>query len=164
MDELDLLAVDPLGSPAPSPEQISTALGLLADLLGTAPVRTQRWERRDRGNGLPYRLWDALPLVHSVAAAHLITEPEAVHAIQAAVRQIKTDDDVIDVLSEHLAELGVGSIKDFTGRTIELETHGPLSLGAYALSTVDSDAMQAAYARTASALCERSLAAKPTAA
>jgi hypothetical protein len=99
--------------------------------------------------------------VHAVAATHLVTETEAVHAVQAAVRQVKTDEDVIDVLAGHLAELGVGSLKDFMGRTIELETHGPLSLGAYALSVVDSDAMQQAYADTATALCRRSLSAEP---
>lgn len=164
MDELDLLATDPLGSPAPEPAQISTALGLLGPLLRTAPVKTQRWERRDHGNGLPYRLWDALPAVHAVTAAHAITEAEAVHVIQAAVRQIKTDDDVIDVLAEHLGELGVSSLKDFLGRTIELETHHPLNLGAYALSVVDSDAMQAAYAETAVRLHDRSGTAEPTAA
>lgn len=164
MDELDNLAADPLGSPAPGQDQISTALGLLGDLLGTAPSRTQRWERRDHGNGLPYRLWDALPVVHAVAAAHLITEADAVHAVQAAVRQVKTDDGVIDVLAEHLAELGVGSLKDFMGRTIELETHHPLNLGAFALSLVDSDAMQAAYARTATALRGHSGATQPAAA
>ena len=164
MDELDNLAADPLGSPAPGPAQISTALGLLADLLTTAPTRTQCWERRDHGNGLPYRLWDALSLVHAVAATHQIPEAEAVHAVQAAVRQVKTEDDVIDVLSEHLADLGVASLRDFLGRTIELETRHPLNLGAYALSVVDSDAMQDAYARTATALRERSLSAPPVAA
>lgn len=164
MDELDNIATDPLGSPAPGSAQVSTALGLLGGILTTAAAKTQRWEPRDHGNGLPYRLWDALPIVHAVAADHLITEAEAVHAVQAAVRQIKTDDDVIDILSEHLTELGVESLKDFMGRTIELETHHPLNLGAYALSVVDSDAMQAAYARTATALRERSLPAEPTAA
>lgn len=164
MDELDHIAADPLGSPAPSPAQISTALGLLGDLLATSPVKTQRWERRDHGNGLPYRLWDALPMVHAVATAHLITEVEALHAVQAAVRQVKTDDEVIDLLSGHLAELGVGSLKDFLGRTIELETHHPLNLGAYALSMVGSDAMQAACAQTATALRARSDAGQPTAA
>jgi hypothetical protein len=162
MDELDHLATDPLGSFAPSPAQVSTALGLLGDLLATPAARTQRWERRDRGNGLPYRLWDALPLVHAVAAEHLITEPEAVHALQAAVRQVKTEDEVIDVLSDHLAELGVDSLRDFMGRTMELETHAPLNLGAYALSVVDSDTMQAAYARTATALRERTRSELPT--
>lgn len=164
MDELDYIAADPLGSPAPSQAQISTALGLLSDLLGTAPVRTQRWERREHGNGLPYRLWDALPMVHAVAATHLITEADALHAVQAAVRQIKTDDDVIDVLTRHLAELGVSNLKDFLGRTIELETHHPLNLGAYALSMVDSDAMQVAYAQTATALRERAQGDQPAAA
>ncbi len=75
MDELDNLAVDPLGSLAPGAAQVAKALGLLSDLLGTAPVRTQRWEPRDRGNGLSYRLWDALPLVHTLAAADQVTEP-----------------------------------------------------------------------------------------
>lgn len=164
MDELDHLAADPLGSLAPGAAQISTALGLLADLLETAPVRTERWEARYRGNGLAYRLWDALPIVHAVASAHLTTEAEAVHAIQAAVRQIKTDDGVIDLLADHLTDLGVSSLKDFRGRTIELETQHPLNLGAYALSVVDSDAMQAAYARTATQLHERTLAAPPAAA
>jgi hypothetical protein len=164
MDELDNLAADPLGSPAPGTTEISTALDLLGDLLGTAPATTQRWQPRDRGNGLPYRLWDALPLVHAVAAAHLVTEAEAVHAVQAAVRRIKTDEEVIDVLSEHLTELGVASLRDFMGRTIELETHHPLNLGAYAVSVVDSDAMQATYARTATALHQRSLGARPAAA
>jgi hypothetical protein len=161
MDEIDNLAADPLGSLAPEAAQVATALELLSDLLGTAPARTQRWEHRDRGNGVAYRLWDALPLVHAVAATHLVNEAEAVHAVQAAVRQVKTDDEVIDVLAAHLAELGVDSLKDFMGRTIELETHGPLNLGAYALSIVDSDAMQAAYAGTAMALRERSLPAQP---
>ncbi|MDH2416210.1 hypothetical protein [Nocardioides sp. CER19] len=157
MDELDNLATDPLGSLAPGAAQVATALDLLSDLLGTAPARTQRWEPRDRGNGLNYRLWDALPLVHTIAATHQVTEAEAVHAIQAAVRQVKTDDDTIDVLTEHLAELGVGSLRDFMGRTIELETHAPLNLGAYALSVVDSATMQDAYAHTAAALCRRAL-------
>jgi len=161
MDEIHNLAADPLGSLAPETAQVATALELLSELLGTAPARTQRWEHRDRGNGLAYRLWDALPTVHAVAAKHLINEADAVHAIQAAVRQVKTDDDVIDVLANHLAELGVGSLKDFMGRTMELETHGPLNLGAYALSIVDSDAMQAAYATTARELRERSLRAHP---
>jgi hypothetical protein len=164
MDELDNLATDPLGSAAPGAAQISTALGLLADLLGTAPAGTERWQPRDRGNGLLYRLWDALPVVHAVAAAHLVTEADAVHAVQAAVRQVKTDDAVVDLLSDHLAELGVGRLRDLMGRTIELETHAPLNLGAYALSVVDSDAMQAAYARTARLLQERSVAAPPAAA
>jgi hypothetical protein len=164
MDELDNLASDPLGSPAPSQPQISKALGLLADLLDTVPARTQRWERRDRGNGVSYRLWDALPLVHAVAAAHLISEQEAVHAVQAAVRRIKTDDGVIDVVSGQLGALGVGSLKDLMGRTIELETHHPLNLGAYALSMVDSDAMQAACGHTARVLGERSVTAQATAA
>jgi len=164
MDELDYLAADPLGSPAPSTAEVATALGLLGDLLNTAPVKTQRWERRDHGNGLPYRLWDALPTVHAVAAAHRIAEADALHAVQAAVRQIKTEDHVIDILAEHLSELGVSSLRDFMGRTIELETHHPLNLGAYALSVVDSDAMQVAYARTATALRERAHAAEPTAA
>jgi hypothetical protein len=161
MDELDNLAADPLGSPAPGEAQISTALQMLADLLATEPASTQTWEPRDHGNGLPYRLWDALPLVHAIAATHLVSEPDAVHALQSAVRQVKTDDDVVDILSERLAELGVGSLRDFKGRTIELETHAPLNLGAYALSLVDSDAMQTAYADTASALHERSRTAAP---
>jgi hypothetical protein len=164
MDEIDTLAADPLGSPAPGAAHVCTALGLLSDLLGTEPARTQRWERRDRGNGLVYRLWDALPLVHAVAAEHLVSEADAVHAIQAAVRQVKTDDAVIDVLLEHLPELGVSDLKDLMGRTIEMETHGPLSLGAYALSVVDSDTMQAAYARTAMTLREQSLPVQPSAA
>lgn len=163
MDELDHITTDPLGSLAPGAAQVSTALELLADLLTTAPARTQRWEQRDRGNGLPYRLWDALPLVHAVAARHLVTEAEAVHAVQAAVRQVKTDDDVVDLLSEQLAPLGLGTLRDFMGRTIELETHAPLNLGAYALSVVDSDVMQAAYARTARTLGEQALAAEPAA-
>ncbi len=142
MDELDTIAADPLGSPAP----------VQTDLHGARTHRRsahhdtcqdQRWEPRDHGNGLPYRLWDALSIVHAVASEHRITEADAVHAVQAAVRQIKTDDDVIDLLSEHLGELGVDSLKDFMGRTIELETHYPLNLGAYALSVVDSDTMQA---------------------
>lgn len=164
MDELDNLAADPLGSLAPDQTEIATALELLGDLLATQPAATQRWEPRDRGNGLDYRLWDALPTVHAVAAAHLITEAEAVHAVQAAVRQVKTDDDVIDVLSEQLGELGVGSLRDLMGRTIELEVHAPLNLGCYAISVVDSDVMQEAYARTATTLRERLLAAKPAAA
>ena len=157
MDEIDNLAADPLGSLAPQAAQVATALELLNDLLGTAPARAQRWEARDRGNGLTYRLWDAVPMVHAIAATHLLNEAEAVHAVQAAVRQVKTDDEVIDILAAHLPDLGVGSLKDFMGRTVELETHGPLNLGAYALSMVDSDAMQGAYAVTARALRERSL-------
>ncbi|WGL53426.1 hypothetical protein P5P86_06240 [Nocardioides sp. BP30] len=163
MDELDNLAADPLGSPAPGPSQIATALDLIAGLLATEPVRTQTWERRDHGNGLPYRIWDALPVVHTVATTHLISEADAVHAVQAAVRQVKTDDEVIDVLVEHLGDLGVANLRDFLGRTLELETHHPLNLGAYALSAVDSDAMQAAYARTATALRDAALAAEPAA-
>lgn len=41
------------------------------------------------------------------------------------------------------------------GRAIELESHGPVSLRAYAMSVGDSDTMQAAYAPTAPALRER---------
>ena len=164
MDEIDNLAVDPLGSPAPGSDQISTALALLGDLLTKEPVTTQQWAPRDHGNGLSYRLWDALPMVHAVAAAHRIEEADAVHAVQAAVRQVKTDDDVIDVLVDHLGEIGVATLKDLLGRTIELETHYPLNLGAYALSMVDSDAMQEAYARTAAALREQASTTKRSAA
>jgi hypothetical protein len=164
MDELDNLITDPLGSLAPDHARIATALELLGGLLGTEPASTQRWEPRDRGNGLLYRLWDALPVVHAVAAVHGITEAEAVRAVQAAVRQVKTDDDAIDVLSAQLSELGVGGLRDLMGRTLELETHAPLNLGSYALSCVDSDVMRDTYARTATALHERSRAAQPVAA
>ena len=76
------------------------------------------------------------------------------------MRRIKTDEEIIDVLVEHLPELGVADLKDLRGRSIELESHHPLNLGAYALSLVDSDAMQEAYARMAATLQERSLGAK----
>ena len=107
MDELDLIATDPLESPAPTEAEIATALGFIADLLALTPTAMRTWEQRDHGNGLTYRLWDALAVVHGTAAAHDIDEPEALHAVQAAVRRIKTDEEIIDVLVEHLPELGV---------------------------------------------------------
>ncbi len=78
------------------------------------------------------------------------------------MRQVKTDEDAIVVLSDQLADLGVETLRDFMGRTIELETHAPLNLGAYAVSMVDSDTMQEIYARTAAALCERAIPSLPT--
>ncbi|MCA1982192.1 hypothetical protein [Nocardioides nematodiphilus] len=161
MDELDLIATDPLESPAPTEAEIATALGFIADLLALTPTTTRAWEQRDHGNGLTYRLWDALALVHGTAAAHEIDEQDALHAVQAAVRRIKTDEEIIDVLVEHLPEIGVGDLRELRGRSIEIETHHPLNLGAYALSVVDSDAMQEAYARMAATLQERSLGAPP---
>ena len=62
MDEIDNLAADPLGSLAPEAAQVATALELVSDLLGTAPARTQRWEHRDRGNGVGH-LWGHVQVI-----------------------------------------------------------------------------------------------------
>ena len=94
MDELDLIAADPLESPAPTEAEIATALGFIADLLALTPTTTREWEHRDHGNGLTYRLWDALAAIPALVlrgersdllTAATVARMQALHAGLTAV-------------------------------------------------------------------------------